>query len=255
MKKVLVFGGTSEEHELIRALGRYPAALTLCVASEYGAALLQTESDKLTVRTGRMDARQITELIRNEGFSAVVDTTHPYAVEVTQNIRKAATDTGIPYLRLLRESSQLDGAVIVSSAEEAAETLKDRPGNVLLTTGSKELGAYTGIPDYKERLYPRVLPTVESIEACLSHGFKSSHIIAMHGPFSRELNVAMMRQFNIKTLVTKDGGKPGGFSDKLEAVRELGAELIVIGRPTEEVNGFSLGEVVERIAMLLEDRG
>jgi precorrin-6x reductase len=55
--------------------------------------------------------------------------------------------------------------------------------------------------------------------------------------------------------VTKDGGKPGGFSDKLEAVRELGAELIVIGRPTEEVNGFSLGEVVERIAMLLEDRG
>jgi precorrin-6x reductase len=254
MIKVLVFGGTSEEHELIRALSRYPAALTLCVASEYGAALLKAESDKLSVRTGRMDAGQITALIQNEGFSTVVDTTHPYAVEVTQNIRKAATDTGIPYLRLLRESSRLDGARIVSSAEEAAEMLKDRPGNVLLTTGSKELGAYTGVQDYQDRLYARVLPTVASIEACLSQGFKSSHIIAMHGPFSKELNMTIMRQFDIKTLVTKDGGKPGGFSEKLEAVRELGAELIVIGRPAEEADGFPLVEIVGRIAMLLEDR-
>jgi precorrin-6x reductase len=254
MIKVLVFGGTSEEHALILALSRYPAALTLCVASDYGAALLQAESDKLTVRTGRMDAGQITALIRNEGFSVVVDTTHPYAVEVTRNIRKAAADTGIPYLRLLRESSRLDGAIIVGSAGEAAEVLKKRPGNVLLTTGSKELDAYIGIPDYEERLYPRVLPTVPSIEACLSCGFKSSHIIAMHGPFSKELNVAIMRQFDIKTLVTKDGGKPGGFSEKLEAARELGAELIVIGRPAEEADGLPLGAVVERIAALLEDK-
>jgi precorrin-6x reductase len=95
---------------------------------------------------------------------------------------------------------------------------------------------------------------VDSIEACLSHGFRSSHIIAMHGPFSKELNMAMMRQLDIKTLVTKDGGKPGGFTEKLEAVRELGAEMIVIGRPAEDADGLPLGEVVDRIAALLEDR-
>lgn len=252
MKKLLVFGGTSEEHGIISALTDYPIAVTLCVASEYGAALLPQESSRLKVRTGRMDTEQIADMIRNEGFFAVVDTTHPYAVIVTQNIKKASSDTGIPYLRLMRECSNVDGTIAVRSIGEAAEILKTRSGNVLITTGSKELAAYTGIPDRRERLYPRVLPTVESIEACLSHGFQSTHIIAMHGPFSKELNIAMMKQFDIKLLVTKDGGRPGGFPEKLEAARELGVEILVIGRPDDE--GLKLSEVIGKISEWLEGK-
>jgi len=33
MKKLLLFGGTSEERGLIEALALYPVAITLCVAS------------------------------------------------------------------------------------------------------------------------------------------------------------------------------------------------------------------------------
>lgn len=254
MKKILIFGGTSEEHGLIRALADYPAALTLCVASDYGAQLAQGENRNLTVRSGRLDVTQMTALIRREGYCAVVDATHPYAEVATQNIRKAAADTGIPYLRLRREESDISGAVLVRSAYEAAELLKTQVGNVLLTTGSKLLEPFTAVPDYQERLYPRILPTVESVEACLSLRFKPGNIIAMQGPFSKELNVAMMKQFNIKTLVTKDGGRPGGFPEKLEAARELGAALIVIGRPAEDGEGLSLADIKSRIAALLEEQ-
>jgi precorrin-6x reductase len=129
--------------------------------------------------------------------------------------------------------------------------LKAVDGNILLTTGSKELTAFTEIPDYETRLYPRVLPAVESIEACLSLGFQASHIIALQGPFSKELNIALMRQFEIKAIVTKDGGKPGGFPEKLDAARELGAEVIVIRRPDEE--GLSEDDVILELTKLLEE--
>jgi precorrin-6x reductase len=251
MKKLLIFGGTSEEHTLISALETAPVHITLSVASEYGAALLPKETPKLKIHTGRLDARQIADMIRSGGFAAVVDATHPYAVEVTRNIKNAAAETGTPYLRLLREKSGLEDTFTIGSVKEAAEKLNEFSGNVLVTTGSKELAEFTSVTDYKNRLYPRVLPSVESIEACLSLGFPASHIIAMHGPFSAELNTALMRQFAIKAIVTKDGGAPGGFPEKLEAARELGASVIVIRRPEEE--GLTQADVIKELSRLLED--
>lgn len=52
----------------------------------------------------------------------------------------------------------------------------------------------------------------------------------MHGPFSRALNAAILEQYRIRWMVTKDGGAAGGFGEKLDAARDAGAELVVIGR-------------------------
>lgn len=252
MKKLLLFGGTSEEHALLKALAGYPVAITLCVASAYGRALLPGENEKLAVRVGRLEAKQMIAMIRREGFSCVVDATHPYATEVSTNIKAAAAETKIPYLRLLRKKSETGSGIIVPSSQAAAEMVGELNGAALITTGSKELVAFTQVPDFEQRLYPRVLPTVKSIQACLALGFSVSHIIAMQGPFSRELNMALMRQFDIKILVTKDGGRAGGFPEKKEAARELGVHLIVLRRPEEE--GFSLNGIVSRIVELLEEK-
>ena len=250
MKKALVFGGTSDSRSLLKALESLPCTVTVCVASDYGRTLLAENSPDFTVLSGRMDAGQIEALIVNEGFFCVIDATHPYAAEVTKNIKAAAAKTGIKYFRLMREHSELDGVTVVSSAGEAAEHLKQTCGNVLLTTGSKELPAYTEIPDYDARLYPRILPCVDSVEACVKLGFQPGHIIAVQGPFSAELNIALMRQFDIKTLVTKDGGKPGGFPEKLEAAHSLGIQVIVIGRPADA--GLSQPDIIFKLTKLLE---
>ncbi|HOB29530.1 MAG TPA: precorrin-6A reductase [Bacillota bacterium] len=250
MKKLLLFGGTSEERGLIEALALYPVAITLCVASDYGRARWPEEDERLSVYAGRIDAKQMAELIRREGFFCTIDATHPYAVEVSANIKAAAKETKIPYLRLLREKSKTGGSMVVSSVQAAAEILGELKGAALITTGSKELAAFTAVPDFKKRLYPRVLPTVESIERCLELGFPPGHIIAMQGPFSKELNIALMRQFEIKTMVTKDGGKYGGFPEKLAAAEQLGASLIVVRRPEEQ--GLTQGELIQKLSKLLE---
>ena len=123
----------------------------------------------------------------------------------------------------------------------AAALLRELPGNVLLTTGSKELHHFA-VPGLVERCYPRVLPTMDSLERCLSLGFSPAHIICMQGPFSQELNAALIRQFQIRTLVTKDSGGCGGFRAKAEAARETGCALLVVERPAQET-GLTLEEL------------
>lgn len=142
----------------------------------------------------------------------------------------------MPCRRLLRERSGDTDALAVDSAEAAAGLLAGREGNILLTTGAKELPAFAGIaPD---RLYPRVLPTKDSISACEAAGIPHRNILAMQGPFSQELNEALIRQFHIAFLVTKDGGAAGGFPEKVQAAKNTGIELVLIRRPEETGERF-----------------
>lgn len=81
-----------------------------------------------------------------QGAALCVDATHPYAVEATKNIRAAANAAGVEYHRLLRAASTLPaGSVVLGSAAQAAQYLAATQGNVLLTTGAKELAAFAGL--------------------------------------------------------------------------------------------------------------
>ncbi len=229
-EKICLFAGTTEGRKLAEALaGEY--ALTVCVATEYGEVLLDG-TEGIEVRTGRMDEPEMERFFGSNGFARIIDATHPFAAEVTKNIRAAANAAGVPCLRILRESdAKSKNALYFGSVSEAAEYLKDLPGNVLATTGSKEIGAYS--PIGRERLWARVLPAEASISACLEAGVPVSHIIAAQGPFTKEFNAALIKMTNARFIVTKDSGKAGGFEEKLAAAEETGARAIVIGRPAE----------------------
>ena len=117
-----------------------------------------------------------------------------------------------------------------------------------MATGAKELAAFAGLD--AERLYPRVLPTHEGLAACEAAGVPHGNIIALQGPFTRELNEALMRRFDIGYLVTKDGGAPGGFGEKAQAARNVGARLVVIRRPADSGEDYAavLNECREMMA-------
>ena len=218
--KVLVFGGTTEGRLLARELSALGAQVTVSVATALGAEELRGVPP-LTVCVGRKDARQMREML--PGFAVCVDATHPYAAEASGNIRAACLAAGVPYRRLLRGASAL-------------------------ATGAKELAAFAGLD--AERLYPRVLPTHEGLAACEAAGVPHGNIIALQGPFTRELNEALMRRFDIGYLVTKDGGTPGGFGEKAQAARNVGARLVVIRRPADSGEDYAavLNECREMMA-------
>ena len=214
---------------------------TVCVATEYGETLLP---DGAQVHVGRLDAGAM-EILMAGGYTLVIDATHPYAVEVTKNIRAAAQAAGLPCLRLLRQSDREDGCQKAADMAAAADLLEGLPGKVLLTTGSKELDAFAR-PGLRERCCPRVLPMADSLERCLALGFPPKNIICMQGPFTKEMNLATLRQFHVRTLVTKDTGGYGGFRAKADAAREAGCDLVVVERPQTE-EGLTLEEVQRRL--------
>ena len=228
--RFVLFSGATEGRRLSRELARLGAEVTVCVATEYGREE-QGEAEGVTVLSGRMDEGDMARAV--QGAALCVDATHPYAVQASENIRAACEAVGAPLLRLLRESGEPpEGAQAFASAQEAADWLKGTRGNILLTTGAKELGAFA--PLGGERLYPRVLPLADSLAACGAAGVPGRNIIALQGPFSQELNEALIRQYHIKYLVTKDGGRAGGFAEKVRAAQAAGAALVLIRRPKEE---------------------
>lgn len=246
--RTLVFAGTAEGHGLAEYFSRKGRLdrVDFCVATEYGA---ETISDirGVSVLEGRLDKREMEQLIREGRYALVIDATHPYAAVVTQNIKEACQDAGAEYIRLLREEGDFcrEGVRMAGSIEEAVAVLNEDDDRVLLTTGAKELHRYSDLRNIGERAVARVLPSAESIAACQSAGIPPKHIVCMQGPFSREMNLATLRQYGCGWIVTKNTGKAGGFEDKV-ALCQAGYKVIVIGRPTAE-KGISYEKVLERL--------
>ena len=242
--RILLFGGTAEGHTLARRLAQAGHPVTCCVATDYGRDVLEPQPN-LTVRMGRMDQGAM-EAEMGRGYDCVVDATHPYAAQVSGNIRAAAKAVNLPYQRLLRPREEAGDVLWADSPEQAAEILETMPGNVLLTTGSKDLAVFAKLRDYKQRLWVRILPSLDSLSAALELGYPASHIICMQGPFSRQMNTATLRSMDGRILVTKDTGKAGGVGAKAQAAREAGARLLVIRRPVAET-GLELEALLEKL--------
>ena len=246
MCKLCVFAGTSEGRSLIEALTGRGAAITACVATEYGEVLLGSHSD-VRVLAGRMNVEEMTALLRAEAFDAVVDATHPYADVVTQNIAAACREVGATYLRLLRGSSMSDSdGAFVPDVTACVNYLRTTEGNILLTTGSKQLPQFCADPDLRARIYARVLPMQASLQTCADCGIAPDHIIAMQGPFDEALNCAMLRAVNARYMVTKDTGGAGGYGAKIAAAKRAGAQAVVIGRPAQ-VEGYAFHELLAHL--------
>ena len=213
--RILIFAGTTEGRKLTEYLAKKQVLVHVCVATRYGESLIQDcEDENISITHERMDAEEMKAFMRDFHPDFVVDATHPYASEVTENVQAACLELSISYYRLIREKSEARDCVFVENIEEAIEFLKNTKGNILAATGSKEIFAYTKIENYQARVFARVLSVADVVKKCEELGFAGRNLICMQGPFSVEMNVAMMRQFEISYLVTKESGKTGGFPEK-----------------------------------------
>ncbi len=247
MSEIIVFAGTTEGCDISNFLAEHQIPVLACVATDYGSKSLK-ENEYLKIHAGRLTEPEMEALLNEKKPEMVLDATHPYAAEVTENIRTACQNTGFAYRRVLREAGAYqDQAVYVPDIQAAIEFLEGTEGNILLTTGSKELGKYTALSHAGERIYARVLSLPSVMETCKGYGFEGKHLIGMQGPFSMELNAAMLRQFDCKYLVTKDTGKAGGFQEKIDAALSCGAVPVIIGRPLKE-EGLSVAECRHMLA-------
>ena len=243
---------------------------TVCVATDYGEEVME-HTEYVQIRQGRLDVPEMEALMRSGDYAVVVDATHPYATAVSENVRMACKAVDMPYLRYLRDAGGAAGSKTsdahqstsisgrdagtdssitwVNSAAEAATYLETQSGNIFLTTGSKELHVFTERISDPGRLFIRVLPSASVITECRNLGMEGKQICAMQGPFSAEMNIAMLKQTDAAFLVTKDTGTTGGYPEKEQAAHQLGVRMVVIRRPEE--SGLDFAALLKKLGEAL----
>jgi precorrin-6A/cobalt-precorrin-6A reductase len=236
---ILIFGGTSDSLDICDWLNTRKRDYMVSVATDYGEKLAKQHADFVICQ--RLDEKGMCRVMREKAVSLVIDATHPFAVEVSGNAMNAANKMNIPYIRYERSSGQADHLHLVRDIDEACQTASALGNRIFLTTGSKNL------PQYLEKLpgkyvIARVLPVSEVVAACEQLGLLADQIIAMKGPFSQSLNKELFKQTGAEVMITKESGAKGGFTEKVEACKELGIPCVVIRRPS-----LNYPEVLTRI--------
>lgn len=238
-KSIFVFAGTTEGRELCEKLSESGFDCTVSVATEYGEKLLP-KKENLTVLQGRMKSEDMIKAFSQKKYACVVDATHPFATEVSKEIKKACNYTQIRRIRLARNTESSDdfsidsnrkGEIHFPDISSAADWLESQSGKIFVSTGSKELPKLCEKITDKSRLIVRVLPSIESLKICSDCKIPQSQIIAMQGPFSGETNELQFEENGAKILLTKESGVRGGYFEKIQAAKKLGMKIAVIENP------------------------
>lgn len=255
---ILHLAGTGDARELAVLLRAAGHELTASVVTESAAQSL-TEAG-VPVRIGRMTADDMAAYIQAQNIALVVDAAHPFAEEAHKNAIAASQACGVPYIRFERESltfAHNPRLHFVDDYAAAADKAAELKGNIMLTTGSKTLQIFTKrlLGADGVTLTARMLPRLDNMEKCAELGLEQKHIIAMQGPFSKELNTALYRQYKTDVVITKESGQQGSVDEKVDAALELGLHVIVIGRPKLEygVAFHDFDDVLHHVNTLREE--
>lgn len=246
---ILVLAGTSDARALAIEIKQAGFSLLATVVTENAA--IELRNADIPVQVGRLPASDMASLLVEKGIRVIVDASHPFAEEASKNAMNAAEQAKVPYIRYERESQnfQYEKLTMVQSYEEAAEIAAQKKGVILLTTGSKTLQIFTkqllNVPGV--RLLARMLPRLDNLEKCESLGFPQKNIIAIQGPFTKEFDLALYKQFGVTLMITKESGQIGSVNEKVEAAKELGIDMILISRPT-----INYGQVYRNFTSVLE---
>ena len=240
---IWIIGGTSETGDFIEKIeGKIEYIVT--VATYAGMEVLKGKN----VRVKRLDYGEMTQFIKDNNIKTIVDLTHPYAVEVSKNAEEVAADTDTEYIKYVREKAESEiyhDIITVDGIDQCKDYLKNITGTVLFTTGSKNIVDFESIRAENRFIY-RVLPSIFSLEECVQNEIALKDIVAVLGPFSVELNMALFSEYDVDLVVMKDSGTRGGTDEKLLACKRMNIKALMIGRK-EEKGIYDIDELVELI--------
>jgi precorrin-6A/cobalt-precorrin-6A reductase len=240
---IAIFAGTGDGREIIEKLLDKNISIVVFTATDYGKSLIRKDKN-IKIYAKPMEIKEMAEIFVMERIKTIIDATHPYAVTISENLIRISQLMKIRYMRYERARLVKRGqeeCMFFKKYEEMVGYLMTKVGHILLTTGSNHLSIFTENLE-RERLYARILPLPSVIQKSIDLGLKPKNIIAMEGPFSTELNKALINDYNIAYLVTKDSGEIGGVQEKMDAAKETGCELLVLERPF-----LNYGEVYNHI--------
>ena len=226
---IWVIGGTKDSRDFLEKFVKYDKDIIVSTATEYGAKLIEN----LPVKTSseKMDKEAMLKFVEDNKITKVVDTSHPYAFEVSKNAMEVAEEKNIEYFRFEREKVDILPKKYTNfeDIESLIKYIEKLEGNILVTLGSNNVPYFKDLSNL-ENIYFRILPKWDMVKRCEDNNILPKNIVAMQGPFSENMNVAMMEQLNVKYLITKKAGDTGGEREKVSACDKLDVEIIYLDK-------------------------
>ncbi|MCX6089254.1 MAG: precorrin-6A reductase [Candidatus Atribacteria bacterium] len=226
---ILVLAGTKDGRSLAESLAGMGFSVLASTVSDYGNSFF---SGNVKVRAGELDHDSLQRLLKEKDIQFVIDATHPFAREISQNAIDVCQSEKIKYIRYERKETGnhlYTGLIQVKDFDEAVEKAGSYH-SVFLTIGSRNLDRFAILKNQGRKVIARVLPTSEALKKCQELGFLPRDVIAMEGPFSVGLNYYMFKHYQANVVVTKDSGPEGGVYEKMKAAAKLHIPVILVER-------------------------
>jgi len=227
---IWLIGGTSDAREIAQNLKNCNLDFIATSTTEYGASLMSQHTPNSLLRM--LSHEEMQSFIESNNITLIIDASHPFAKDVSLNAIEASSEKNCRYIRFERETKKIDSARYFSSYENIVSYLNQNDGNILLTTGSKNLDKFTSLP--QERLFARILSSSQSFLEAEACGFSAKQLIGMQGAGSSSFISALIKEYKISFLISKDSGEAGGINAKAEAATETHAELLILQKPQIE---------------------
>lgn len=256
--RYMVMSGTSDATKVIKFLhedeDNYILATTV---TDYGAEIAEN-AGATEVISKALKEEDFIDVIKEKNIDILIDATHPFASVATETAIKSSQKAGIRYIRYERASTILpesDLIIKVATFEEAAEKAKDYLADdedkIMHLAGVMRLASTTDVID-AQKVVTRVLPNNFSITKTQETGVPAENIIAMQGTYSKELNMALMKEYNVKAVITKESGESGGAETKINAAIELDIPVILVTRPKiDELENHTIVRNIEELKTVL----
>ncbi|ARQ76418.1 cobalt-precorrin-6A reductase [Pseudomonas fragi] len=240
MKRILLLGGVTEALAIARTLGPQH------VYSLAGVGRVPTDLTCEVRVGGYGGAEGLAQYIREQRIDLLLDATHPYAAQISQNAALAAAASGIPCWALRRPAwvaQTGDDWREVAHWRELIEALApfQRP---LFTLGREPLEHLHEIP-------PEQFWTLRALDAY--PGTARCEVIGARGPFLIDDERKLFAQRRIDVLISKNSGS-SATEPKLQVARERGVPVLILKRPTLAQVDREFSTVEDLLESLAQER-
>jgi len=238
--RYIVMSGTSDATKVIEFLsGKKDNYIIATTVTDYGGKIAES-AGATEVISKALREEDFVKLINEKEIDTLVDATHPFASIATETAINSCEKAGIRYIRYERASTVLPESELIykvptfeDGAKKAHELLKNPEDKLMHLAGVMRL--QTIVDEINpNKVVPRVLPNNFSITKTHETGVPAENIIAMQGTYSKEFNMALMKEYNVSAIITKESGESGGAEEKINAALELEIPVVLVTRPKIE---------------------
>ena len=234
---LLLLGGTSEAKKLANSLHHQGIRLIYSIAG-----LVRTPTLDCEVLIGGFSQfGGLDCFLKENNISAILDVTHPYAQNMSNQAVVSANNMGIPCWRFHRPSWKVetgDDWHMFKSWQTLLVAIKDKK-SVFFSAGQLPEYAVDVLNQYAKDGQKQLLRTAVSSTVSLPGNMKWIKGI---GPFEQQAEMDLLISEEVDCLVSKNSGG-SSTQQKIIAARELGLPVYMLQRPLLELCSKEFNEI------------